>query len=67
MRPAVRFRLQLAEIPEIPGEVLLNQPDVISSSSKIRSTVRLTVLQFNVNMSNRGAVDKNIDHFVNAQ
>ena len=31
---AVRFRLQLPEIPEIPGDMLLNQPEVISSSSK---------------------------------
>ena len=63
------FQIAIGRNPELPGDLLQDLPNVISSSSilhddvaaqtaRIRSNARLAVLQFNDNLGTRRALDE---------
>ena len=63
------FQIAIGRDPELPGDLLQDLPNVVSSSSilhddvaahtaRIRSNARLAVMQFNDNLATRRALDK---------
>ena len=63
------FQIAIGRDPEVPGDLLQDLPNVISSSSihhddvvahtaRIRSNARLAVMQFNDNLATRRALDQ---------
>ena len=63
------FQIAIGRDPELPGDLLQDLPNVISSSSilhddvaahtaRIRSNARLAVMQFNDNLATRRALDQ---------
>ena len=63
------FQISIGRDPELPGDLLEDLPNVISSSSilhddvaahtaRIRSNARLAVMQFNDNLATRRALDQ---------